>query len=690
MYRVIGREYVNGRPGRYIVEISRSWPRNINRIYLIGTFTSLYPGYYRLIQRRDYGYLLVKLWPDIYGYGFILDNNFKEEFDPDNPEKYCFNIPFHPDEEMCLSKLVVKKPNDPLDDIYHFEKTPFFLHKYLEKIIIRFLASKEINNVLLELNSRVYEPKTIHELIDYNMYEYHVKPDKILRYRFRFEYNDQTLFYGFNGIGSNPQPIIVKLKDIPGFNEAKWFMGTVYYQIFIDSFENGDPTNDPPVKIDSIEPRVYGYYGGDLRGVINRLNHLIDLGIETIYLTPIYQSTSYHRYDVIDYKDVDKYLGSMNDLIELINKIHENKMKIILDITMNHTSPCNPLFIEALKKGRESRYWSWFSFVEEPSKDFMEKFLEYLEPECRIREIYREEWIRDKKPFFEGFFNSWTMVKFNHENPETLDYFLDITRFWIDKGVDGFRIDVAMGIDRGWLYQYYLLVKELNEDFLVLGEVSEPPSNYTCCFDSIMDYWWRMILLNTFVYKRYDIKRFIYELNKLYTFIPYYYAVSLYNALGTHDTIRIKNLANDHRVLKLLYTLQFILPGSPAIYYGDEIGLEGGRDPDNRRPMIWDRGRWDESLYNHIKKLINIYRRYKVLRHGFYSLEIIDDKILLVKRWLENTIFYGLINPNDQSVVVRDNRFKGRFLDLYNDRDLVLNREYELEPYSYFLLLKMD
>ncbi|MCD6301801.1 MAG: glycoside hydrolase family 13 protein, partial [Staphylothermus sp.] len=166
-------------------------------------------------------------------------------------------------------------------------------------------------------------------------YEFHVEANDLSRtlvYKFLLKYKEQLLEYGDEGIGEKASYIVVDKKNIKSVDKPKWWMGTIYYQIFVDSFENGDPTNDPEKKISRTVPREHGYYGGDLRGIINRFKHIKDLGIETIYLTPIFHALSYHRYDVCDYYKIDPYLGDLNDFKELVDLLHKNGIKIVLDI----------------------------------------------------------------------------------------------------------------------------------------------------------------------------------------------------------------------------------------------------------------------------------------------------------------------------------------------------------------------
>jgi cyclomaltodextrinase len=691
MYRILGREVIGkGRLGKYVVEISRPWPERAKNIYVIGNFSSLYPGFYKLRKRGNRGYFTIKLWPGTYVYGFIVDNDFENKLDPENTETKCITIPFNPDKEICLSKMVINEPANPLELVYHNENEAGFLHRFLNKYVIRLLVPNIVEEVLLDTGSNLSEPVTKHSIGKYNVYEFHIGITDPLRYRFRFRYGDVEYYYGDEGVGEYSSYIVVEKNMVRGYEKPLWFMGTIYYQIFVDSFENGDPSNDPPFKIRSITPREYGYYGGDLRGIINHIDYLKTLGVETLYLTPIFKASSYHRYDTIDYKEIDKYVGTLNDLKELANILHNNGMRIILDVTIHHTNPCNELFVKAVREGEDSPYWKMFNFIYKPPKEILDRFLKYISGDtCRIKDVYRDPLFKDEKPFYEAFFTIWSMAKFNHDNPYILSYFLDITRYWMDMGIDGFRIDVAMGIPYSWLKQYYLSIKSFNKEFLVLGEVSEDPIYYMDYFDSVMNYYLRMHIFEHLIYHRISIYEFISRLNKLYSLLPYYKIHALYNHLGSHDTPRIKTVVRGRiDLLKLLYVLIFILPGSPAIYYGDEIGLEGGNDPDNRRPMIWDEDLWDHDLLGHIRKLIKIRSEWSALRYGFYSLGVINDKVLFVKRWLRGEVVYSFLNTSSEGVNIEKEIPLREYHDLYNNTvigKINMVKKY-LDPYGFLII----
>ncbi|MEM4695737.1 MAG: glycoside hydrolase family 13 protein [Desulfurococcaceae archaeon] len=703
MYRVIGRRVLDGgRLGEYLVEFSREWRTGARKIYLIGDFTSVYPGFYSLRKIGDRGYAKLRLWWGIYGYGFIVDNDFGNILDPENESKLCRRSNFHPDQTICLSKAVIEKPQNPLDAIYHYEGDESYLHIFGNKLVVRIRHPIEVRDTHIELDNGIIEDSITYLIGSEVIKQFIIKPlSEYLHYRFVFRYGGETLYYGYEGVAENPSYIRIKVSNIAGVRKPQWFMGTIYYQIFVDSFNNGDPFNDPPIKISVYEPREHGYYGGDLKGILEKIDYIEGLGVETIYLTPIFRSNSYHRYDVIDYYSIDPYLGSLEDFDNLVNELKKRGIRVVLDVTPHHCSPCHEFFKDIILNWDNSRYWNWFTIFYKPPDEVLNFIRDHLIKSCSIREIYRDaannpylwKWFSENKPFYESFFTNWFMVKFNHENPETLDYFLNITKFWIDRGVDGFRIDVAMGIHHTWLKEYYVRVKDVKEDFLILAEVSEEPSIYYDLFDSIMCYYLRRLLFEKLIFNSISIQNFVEELNKLYTSIPHYKAVSLYNLLGSHDTPRLKTVANNDRdLVKLMYVLIFILPGSPAIYYGDEIGMEGGKDPDCRRPMVWDGSRWDLDMLYFIKSLIKIYKSSNALRHGFFEIKILDSNTLLIKRWVDEEEVYVLLNLFGGDAEAELELPPGKYYDPISNEELEITKTImvRLGRFGFKILLSRD
>ena len=654
MYKITGRRLLDGgRLKEFHVVFETKWRAGAKRMYLVGNFTSWFPGFKRMSRREDRAHASLFLYPGLYAYWFTADTDPQGFMDDDNPSVVELPNIMHPEKPGIKGSLLeVRPPENPFEYVIHDERDPAYLHRFKGYVVFRLRTGKGVDQAEL-VAGKAFQPVFTRELPFERVFEF-ILEDRALEDVFSYYFNvcsrGECLSYGFQGVGERAQPIVVSKKDVKGVEKPRWFMGTIYYQIFVDSFYNGDPSNDPPLKITRVSPREHGYYGGDLKGILLKLDHMAELGVEAIYLTPIYPSGTYHRYDVSDYLSVDKHLGTLDDFSMLVDALKNRGMRLVLDITLHHTGACHPFFIEALEKKSSSKYWSWFNFTGEPPSGVFDEALKLLR-ECDVKGL--RSFIGGRgfsRPFYESFFNNWLMPKINHENPETLIYFKKVAETWMRRGVAGFRIDVAHGIMDEWLRAYYAEVKSLDEDFLLLGEVCDYPFLYGEYMDSYMNYWLRYWLVSTVVLRKHSLREAVEMINLQISSHPHHQVLSLYNMVGSHDTKRIKTLVKgDKTVLKLLTAIYFTLPGSPAIYYGDEIGLEGGDDPDNRRPMPWEVEKWDLEIYDTYRFFINLYKSVEELRHGFADVRICRGDVLVVERRLERRLI-GLFNTGDRAV----------------------------------------
>ena len=439
------------------------------------------------------------------------------------------------------------------------------------------------------------------------------------------------------------------------FHTPDWAKGATYYQIFPDRFhKSGDC--DLTGKLEpytvhrywheevSWQPTAEGivlnndFYGGNLRGILEKLDYIRSLGTTIIYLNPISKSFSSHRYDTGDYKTVDPMLGTEEDFVALCKAVHEKGMKIILDGVYSHTGSNSRYFNRegafdsvGAYNSRESPYYRWFTFYHWPDS-------------------YHSWWNFD------------TLPTVNKMDPAFLDYIIrsedSVIAHWLRLGCDGFRLDVADELPDDFLKLLYDRVKEINPDALVLGEVWEDASNKEaygkrrCYFtngelDSVMNYPFRTAIIN---YVRgidggQGLKETVMSIVENY---PPEVVQCNMNLLGTHDTPRILTALVDDfdgsreekakrklsrnqfdvawdRLLMASF-LQYTLPGSPSLYYGDEACMEGYKDPFNRRPYPW--GREDAEFLNHFKRLGRLRREHEVLRLGDIRFFAAGDKHL--------------------------------------------------------------
>lgn len=411
-----------------------------------------------------------------------------------------------------------------------------------------------------------------------------------------------------------------------------WAQETIYYQIFPDRFANGDRSNDPVnVRRWGSPPDAVHFQGGDLRGIIQRLDYLIDLGVESIYLNPIFLSSSNHRYNTIDYYQIDPKLGTLADFTELVDVLHARGICLILDGVFNHCGRGFFAFVDLLENGRDSPYLDWFHVLRFPLEA-------YAKGETRN---------------YQAWWGIKSLPKFNTANPKVREYIYGVARYWIERGADGWRLDVPNEIDDDEFWAGFRdNVKRVNSEAVLIGEIWEVQPRWLDDrhFDSLMNYPLRTAILDFLQWGKNGAQT-AEVISRIYSAYPWENTLALYNPLGSHDTERVKTvLSGRQNALRLAFLLQFALPGAPAIYYGDEIGLEGGKDPDCRRAFPWDENQWDRDLRDWVKALIQARKSQPALRLGRLEVVYASDHapLMAFKRVLEGERILAVANGSDQ------------------------------------------
>jgi glycosidase len=415
-----------------------------------------------------------------------------------------------------------------------------------------------------------------------------------------------------------------------------WLQDAIFYQIFPDRFANGDPSNDPPnVQKWGAHPTVHGFQGGDLRGIIQHFDYLLDLGINAIYLNPIFQSTSTHRYNTTDYYKIDNKLGDMLDFHALLDIAHRNNVRMVLDGVFNHVGRGFFAFADVLENGEHSPYKDWF----------------------HIHRFPLEAYTPGDATHYEGWWRHKSLPKLNYKNNQVREYFLRVARYWIERGIDGWRLDVPNEIDDDSFWaEFRHVVKGANRDACLIGEIwnADPRWANDSHFDGLIHYPVREAVLACFG-GRENISAFADRIEGLFKIYPRENVYSMYVTLGSHDTERLMTmLHNDLQRVKLAFTFLFAYPGAPAIYYGDEIGLEGGKDPDSRRAFPWDAAHWRGDLRPWIQALIAARKGRASLRRGEY----VRLAVAAAHGWYAFARILGeektlvALNPTDQSVEI--------------------------------------
>ncbi|MEX0787255.1 MAG: glycoside hydrolase family 13 protein, partial [Anaerolineales bacterium] len=363
-----------------------------------------------------------------------------------------------------------------------------------------------------------------------------------------------------------------------------WVSNAVFYQIFPDRFANGDRSNDPPgVDPWGSTPTAWGFQGGDLRGILGKLDYLADLGVNALYLTPIFEAASNHRYNTTDYYLIDPRLGRTEDWTALLDAAHMRGFHVVLDGVFNHCGRGFFAFYDLMEREAHSPYRDWFHVTQFP--------LDAYGP--GVAKAYRAWW--DLK----------SLPKFNTSHPDVRRYLLTVARHWIERGADGWRLDVPNEIDDDTFWaEFRAQVKAANPDAYLVGEIWDADPRWVGenHFDGLMLYPLRKLLVDFVATGTLSATQFLEEITSLTRKFPDGFRDHHYLPIGSHDTERFRTLCSGESPrVRLAALIQFTFPGAPALYYGDEIGLEGGKDPDSRRAFSWQESTWDVDLRKSIQ-----------------------------------------------------------------------------------------
>ncbi|MGN0813970.1 MAG: alpha amylase N-terminal ig-like domain-containing protein [Candidatus Coproplasma sp.] len=358
-----------------------------------------------------------------------------------------------------------------------------------------------------------------------------------------------------------------------------WMDTACFYQIFVERFNVGNREKD--LSYVNMEwggkPTPKSFAGGDLQGIYQKLEYLKDLGINAVYLTPIFKSVSNHKYDISDYYSIDTAFGDKEVFRSLVDKAHSLGMKIVMDAVFNHCSENLWQFQDVLKNGKESPYYDWFVITSDNP----------LKYECFAACKY--------------------MPKFNTSNLEVQKFLLEVAVYWIKEfKIDGWRLDVSDEVSHDFWRVFRKTVKEANADCVLIGENWHDANAYLHGdeFDGIMNYAFTKACLDFYAFGKFSPKQMADKLNEILMRNTDTVNLMMLNLLDSHDTDRFltRVKGNEDKLISAI-ALNFFFVGTPCIYYGTEIGLEGGYDPDNRRCMDWDKAEEDTPLKRLIKTL---------------------------------------------------------------------------------------
>ena len=440
----------------------------------------------------------------------------------------------------------------------------------------------------------------------------------------------------------------------PYINEAdilpkvEWTEHAVFYQIFVDRFNIGNKESDKSYincKWGDI-PNPKTFAGGDLKGITQKLDYIKSLGVNTIYLTPIFKSISNHKYDISDYMEIDKQFGCNEDLKELVESAHSKGMRIMLDAVFNHCSDELAQFQDVKKKGRASEYYDWF--------------------------VIHGDKPDSEAGNYEMFAACEYMPKFNTSNPKVQEYLCNIGCYYISEyDIDGWRLDVSDEVSHDFWRRFRKEIKAAKKDCIIVGENWHDASNYLKGdqYDSIMNYAFTKACLDYFATGDLDAKGVSEKLNDLLARNTDTVNSMLLNLLDSHDTHRFfSEVGKDRSKMASALALLFIFPFLPCIFYGTEFFTEGGYDPDCRRCMDWkgyEEGKYDESVES-IKLLANLRKEYNLA--SMETVVYAEGDILVVKRIGVDVELTLCVNMTENEACFADKSVKAFSYDLSIDR----------------------
>ncbi|BCN29316.1 glycoside hydrolase family 13 protein [Anaeromicropila herbilytica] len=491
------------------------------------------------------------------------------------------------------------------------------------------------------------------ELRSHKMFHIILNPEyKREQYYFELHSKDEVMYYleddfyqpeEMNLSGKTYQYFIFPwLNPSDVFQVPEWVEDTIWYQIFPDRYCRGDMGEKrvevKPWKCEE-DMSYWDNYGGDIKGIISKLDYMKDLGITGLYLTPIFDSNSNHKYNTSDYKKIDSDFGSEEDLKELIEEAHKRGIRIMLDAVFNHSGRDFAPWRDVLQNGKNSPYYNWFFIQQWP-----------------IETDHTKEWY---KSYYSFAFASG-MPKLNTNNPEVIEYIISLCKHWVtDLHIDGIRFDVGNEVSHTFLKAARRELKIINPELYLLGEIWRDSISWLQGdeYDSVMNYPFLESINDFWVHKNRTANEFMYSMNRCYTLYQEQVNGVLFNCLDSHDVPRAFTRCGSMDVFFQQLAILLTMQGSPSLYYGTEIAMSGGQDPINRKCMPWEEieeGKYQE-ITGQVKQLIAIRREYSQTKCPYIEWVNHEGTRLIhycKKNEDTNEIMNILINAEEKDIVI--------------------------------------
>jgi len=585
-----------------------------------------------------------------------------------------------------LDKRTSQGGHQPMNHhaIYHETSAPYAYAKDEDHLYVRLRVAKgEVSEVKVYYRDRymhppLYQIKTLKKTYEDGLFAYYDTTLALKRNRYAYYFKIQeeagpSWIMDERGLWEKKPRVLrpyqypyIAKEDV--YQGADWLKEAICYQIFPDRFHRGEGS-DQVIQEEVLaswgdKPTTKNHFGGNIKGILDKIPYLQELGITLLYFTPLFTSTTNHKYNTKDYYEIDPSFGSLKETKELVRRCHEAGIRVVFDAVFNHTGSDFFAFQDILEKGEASAYKDWYHLDEFP--------------------------VSLKKANYYTFANGVAhMPKVNLQNKDLRDYFLQVAKYWIKEvDIDGYRLDVCDELSHDFLQDLRRAVKEEKEDAVLIGEIMHEAADFLNGqeLDSIMNYPFRHAMIDTFAREELSMEELFQVL--LHNQVLYKEEIThqMLNLLGSHDVPRfLTESMGDKEKLKLATAFQFLYKGVPYIYYGDEVGLTGGKDPLCRKTMVWDKEHQDQDLLAFFKKFIALRKEETVLTYGDFTLHQVMDQAFAFTREIDGEKIHVFFNLQKKPVSIP----MGQVLvaqDLWTGKHVMVKDAMVLEGMSFRVL----
>ena len=532
---------------------------------------------------------------------------------------------------------------------YDYEIKIISYHEWVSKVTLLIFDNKK--NILSEEKFEVcynYKGWKYLKLI--------INQDKLIGRRFCIKIygKKSTYYYGNNKKMSKEISSFFSHDEIDLLYHGSQ-QSQIVYHIFPDSFNRSKSSI-----IDNKESNNFSswgsipdgkqLYGGNINGIREKLDYIKSLGTTCIYLTPVFNAKSNHRYDCISFTEIDPIIGTPYEFKEFVQACHQRGISVVLDIVLNHCGIDFWAFKDLLNNQDTSKYKDWFIVNDFPVV------------------------VKENNPNYSCWWGNGFMPQFNLDNPETKMYLFECCAKWIkESNIDGWRLDVAPELGFDFLREFKVYMKKIKDNILIIGENWKDSRNFLSGdqLNGITNYllWWKGFQ-PYFISKSISLSEFVNNLMYSYFIYPHVRALENWTLISSHDIPRFSSMLVEARDIYKVVFIQVFFPGSPVVYYGDEIGIEGKDDPDNRRCMNWSQVNSHNEILNWYKKLLNVRAKEDIITKGHFKIIYVNDNndILIFSRYLNREEIYFIINFStvDIQIDLSDKLGESYYFDILN------------------------